>query len=174
MGTNKYLVLQNIFFWVQQKKETYTGLERHDGGYKMADLSFLGELFLQVIHAIWIMRMNNWGWTKDGCTLLTILLLKNAVVKVDNCTLYCACFSFTVAKQCCHEAFFIIILALRLQMNCRTVQLGHRSSKIQCSVRHNYTQICFSHGGYLIWKWLVVFACELMPDMELVAWMYVW
>ncbi len=30
MGTNNCLVLQNIFLFVQHKKETYTGLERHE------------------------------------------------------------------------------------------------------------------------------------------------
>ncbi len=35
MGSSNCLViniLQNIFFYVQQKKETHTGLEQHKGG----------------------------------------------------------------------------------------------------------------------------------------------
>jgi len=43
---NNYLVtiiLQNIFFCFQQKKETHTGLEHH-GGELMTEFSFLGEL----------------------------------------------------------------------------------------------------------------------------------
>jgi len=45
MGAIKCLVtniLQNIFFSVQQKKETHTGLERHEGELPMTEFSFLG------------------------------------------------------------------------------------------------------------------------------------
>ncbi len=31
MGTNNYLVIQNIFVCVQHKRETHTGLERLEG-----------------------------------------------------------------------------------------------------------------------------------------------
>ncbi len=40
------LVFQKIFFCVQYKKETYIGLERHEGEITITDISFLGELFL--------------------------------------------------------------------------------------------------------------------------------
>jgi len=39
-------VLQNIFLCVQQNKEMYTGLERHEGDEMITDFSFLGELSL--------------------------------------------------------------------------------------------------------------------------------
>lgn len=41
MGVNGYRrslathILQNMIFCVQQKKEKHTGLERHEGGYKL-------------------------------------------------------------------------------------------------------------------------------------------
>ncbi len=49
METINYLVtsiLQNIFVYVQHKKETHTGLKQHEGDKMMTKLSFLGELSL--------------------------------------------------------------------------------------------------------------------------------
>ncbi len=48
MATSKCLVtniLQNILFSVQQKKETHTDLERHEGECIITELAFLAELF---------------------------------------------------------------------------------------------------------------------------------
>ncbi len=39
-------ILQNIFFYVQHKKETHAGLEQYEGKYIMMKFSFLGELSL--------------------------------------------------------------------------------------------------------------------------------
>ncbi len=39
-------ILQNIFFCVQQKKETHAGLERHEGEQMITKFSFSGELSL--------------------------------------------------------------------------------------------------------------------------------
>ncbi len=36
-------ILQNIFFFVQQNKETHTGLEQVEGEQMMTEVSFLGE-----------------------------------------------------------------------------------------------------------------------------------
>ncbi len=49
MGTINCLItsiLQNIFFYDQHKKETHTGLEKHEGEQKMTKFPFLGELSL--------------------------------------------------------------------------------------------------------------------------------
>ncbi len=35
-------ILQNIFLYAEQKKETHTGLERHEGDWMMLKFSFLG------------------------------------------------------------------------------------------------------------------------------------
>jgi len=63
----------------------------------------------------------------------------------------CVCFSLIVDNV----AVRLFFLALQLQMNHKAVQLGHQ-------LRQNYTQNRFSHGGYLIWKWFMVFACGLL------------
>jgi len=39
-------ILQNILFCAQQKRETHTGLEQHEGEKMMTEFSFLGELSL--------------------------------------------------------------------------------------------------------------------------------
>jgi len=46
-------ILQNIFFCVQQKKETHTGLEQPEGEEMMTEFSFLGELSPSVALLLW-------------------------------------------------------------------------------------------------------------------------
>ncbi len=50
MGTVNCLItstLQNILIYVQHKKETHTGLERHEGEQMMTTFSFLGTIPLK-------------------------------------------------------------------------------------------------------------------------------
>jgi len=47
IGKNRY-ALHNFTFCLPWKKESHTGLERHEGEERMTEFSFVGELFLWV------------------------------------------------------------------------------------------------------------------------------
>lgn len=102
------------------------------------------KLFVNVF-SIWILPCFFW-----------LTYLKTLTVVYFNC----ACFSLIVVNVAV-RLFFLLC-------SCKWTTKRH-SLVTSCSVRQNYTQNCFSHGGYLIWKWLMVFACGLSPNMELVA-----
>ncbi len=42
LNKNSWNILQNNFFYVPKKKESHTGLERHEGEKMMIEKSFLG------------------------------------------------------------------------------------------------------------------------------------